>query len=98
MNKSVKKDISSSNSKNNETPVIIRREVIISEEERAREKEKDKKDDKKSVGFVERNNKKDYNIVYRNKQTKPLTVSELFGIKSNIEKKEEIKEVEKRKK
>ena len=96
VNKSVKKDISSSNSKNNETPVIIRREVIISEEERAREKEKDKKDDKKSVGFVERNNKKDYNIVYRNKQTKPLTVSELFGIKSNIEKKEEIKEVEKK--
>ena len=96
VNKSVKKDISSSNSKNNETPVIIRREVIISEEERAREKEKDKKDDKKSVGFVERNNKKDYNIVYRNKQTKPLTVSELFGIKSNVEKKEEIKEVEKK--
>ena len=96
VNKSVKKDISSSNSKNNETPVIIRREVIISEEERTREKEKDKKDDKKSVGFVERNNKKDYNIVYRNKQTKPLTVSELFGIKSNVEKKEEIKEVEKK--
>ena len=96
VNKSVKKDVSSSNSKNNETPVIIRREVIISEEERNREKEKNKKDDKKSVGFVERNNKKDYNIVYRNKQTKPLTVSELFGIKSNVEKKEEIKEVEKK--
>ena len=67
----------------NETPVIIRREVIISEEEIAKREEEEKKkkieEHKKQVGFVERNTKKDFNIVYRNKPTKPLTVSELFG-------------------
>ena len=93
--KSAKKDntSSNSNSKKNETPVIIRREVIISEEERNKEIEKAEKDNqRKGVGFVERNNKKDYNIVYRNKQTKPLTVSELFGLKTKEEKKEEKRE------
>ena len=35
--------------------------------------------------------KKDYNIVYRNKPTKPMTVDELFGIKKEP-KKEEKKE------
>ena len=84
-----------SNSKKNETPVIIRREVIISENEendRQSKKEKQNKEDR-NVGFVERNNKKDYNIVYRNKQTKPLTVSELFGLKPKEEKKEVKQEV-----
>ena len=93
--KSAKKEntSSNSNSKKNETPVIIRREVIISEEERNKEIEKAEKDNqRKGVGFVERNNKKDYNIVYRNKQTKPLTVSELFGLKTKEEKKEEKRE------
>lgn len=84
---------SNSNSKKNETPVIIRREVIISEEEKntniAREEKEEKK---KDIGFVERNNKKDYNIVYRNKQTKPLTVSELFGLKTKEEFKNDKKE------
>ena len=72
-------------------PVIIRREVIISDEEIAKREEEEKKkkmeEHKKQVGFVERNANKDYNIVYRNKPTKPLTVSELFGLKSD--KKEE---------
>ncbi len=72
-------------------PVIIRREVIISDEEIAKREEEEKKkrieEHKKQVGFVERNTNKDYNIVYRNKPTKPLTVSELFGLKSD--KKEE---------
>ena len=74
-----------------ETPVIIRREVIISDEELAKKEEQEKKrrqeEKNKQVGFVERNTNKDYNIVYRNKPTKPLTVSELFGLKT--EKKEE---------
>ena len=93
--KSSKKENTSSisNSKKNETPVIIRREVIISEEERNKEADNAKKENqRKGVGFVERNNKKDYNIVYRNKQTKPLTVSELFGLKANEEQKEEKRE------
>ena len=77
-----------------ETPVIIRREVIISEEERKNDdNQKRNENSKKGVGFVERNNSKDYNIVYRNKQTKPMTVNELFGIKPKEEKKVEEKPV-----
>ena len=77
-----------------ESPVIIRRQVIISDEEikKREEEEKKKKQEKQKnngVGFVERNRNKDFNIVYRNKPTKPMTVSELFGLKSN--KKEEPK-------
>ena len=70
-----------------EAPVIIRREVIISEEGKTDDRQKKNENNKKGVGFVERNNSKDYNIVYRNKQTKPMTVNELFGIKSKEEKK-----------
>ena len=71
-----------------ETPVIIRREVIISEEERKNDdNQKMSENSKKGIGFVERNNSKDYNIVYRNKQNKPMTVNELFGIKPKEEKK-----------
>ena len=72
------------------TPVIIRREVIVSEEEKKEQKEE--KGRRQDVGFVERNRNKDYNIVYRNKPSKPLTVDELFGIKK--EKKEEPKKEE----
>ncbi len=91
--KSDNTDIKKKNEKPS-SPVIIRREVIISEEEAARIKEEEEKkrreEHKKQVGFVERNTNKDYNIVYRNKPTKPLTVSELFGLKK--ETKEEPKE------
>ena len=94
--KTSKKETTSSNAKKSETPVIIRREVIISEEEEIEKENKKKQEQKqKDVGFVERSNKKDYNIVYRNKQTKPLTVSELFGLKPKEEKKEEPKQEEK---
>ena len=75
--------------KKTETPVIIRREVIINDSDEKKEQEKRKQEQKrKEVGFVERNNS-NYNIVYRNKPQKPLTVNELFGIKDN--KKEEVK-------
>ena len=66
--------------KKENTPVIIRREVILSEDN-STEKEEKKKESKANIGFVERNKNKNYNIVYRNKQQKPLTVNELFGIK-----------------
>ena len=69
--------------KKNEEPVIIRRAVIIDNgEEERREEEKRRKEQnrKKDVGFIENRRNKDYNIVYRDKPTKPLTVSELFGI------------------
>ena len=77
-------------------PVIIRREVIISDEEinkkEEAEKEKKQKEREKQLGFVERNKNKDFNIVYRNKQTKPLTVEELFGIKKKEEPKPKVEE------
>ena len=85
--KETKKEANSN--KKEATPVIIRREVIIAEEEEkaAVSHQKRVEENKKDVGFVERNGNKDFNIVYRNKQTKPLTVNELFGIKSKDEKK-----------
>ena len=78
-----------------EGPVIIRRHVIISDEEIKRQEEEEKKKKKEKnnqIGFVERNRNRDYNIVYRNKPTKPMTVSELFGLKDakKEEKQEEI--------
>lgn len=76
--------------KKGSTPVIIRREVIISDDEdKKREDEKRKENSRKDVGFVERKSNQDYNIVYRNKPQKPLTVSELFGLSKKEEKKEE---------
>ena len=84
--------------KEEKAPVIIRREVIISEEEE-KEKEKEKKQEKKnSVGFVERKQNKDYNIVYRNRPNKPMTVSELFGLGKPEPKKEEKEEKQENKK
>ena len=69
--------------KNNSTPVIIRREVIISDEELAKKetekKTKSEASNRKDVGFVERKKNQEYNIVYRDKPTKPMTASELFG-------------------
>ncbi len=80
-----------------ETPVIIRREVIIAQDESEKAKEVVKKEEKRNnnIGFVERKTNKDYNIVYRNKPNKPMTVSELFGLKKEEPKKEEIKKEEK---
>ncbi len=77
-------------------PVIIRREVIINdEEEKEKERVQRQKEQKsKQVGFVERNKNADYNIVYRNKPTKPMTVSELFGIGKKEEPKKEEKKQE----
>ena len=83
--------------KANSTPVIIRREVIISDEEIARrEQEKKEREQKarKDIGFVERNKNKEYNIVYRNKPTKPMTASELFGFPSKSKKEEPKKKEE----
>ena len=75
-----------------DSPVIIRREVIISEEEtKHKELEQKKKEEqarKNEVGFIHQNRNKDYNIVYRNKPAKPLTMNELFGIVKKEEKKE----------
>ena len=71
-------------------PVIMRRTVIINDEEEKQE-EKKVQTKKADVGFVDKNRKKDYNIVYRNKQSKPMSVAELFGIPDK-KKKEETKQ------
>ena len=77
--------------KTSETPVIIRREVIINDNKNKESVKKPENNQKENVGFINQNRNKDYNIVYRNKQTKPLTMNELFGIGKKEEKpKEEI--------
>ena len=62
-----------------DNPVIIRREVIIQDEPKKEERKVEKKEDNKNP-FVQRNQNRDFNIVYRNKPEKPMTVSELFGL------------------
>ena len=91
-NITTKKEDKKVNTEKNDTPVIIRREVIITDENK-QIKEDNKKEERKNtnVGFVERRKNKDFNIVYRNKPSKPMTVDELFGIKKE-EKKEDKKE------
>ena len=67
--------------KEEKAPVIIRREVIISNEENNKKTEEKRKENKNNnIGFVERKQNKDFNIVYRNKPNKPKTVNELFGL------------------
>ncbi len=79
-----KSAINKSSKDQKDSPVIIRREVIIEEDNK---KEAVKKEEKKPNRnpFVQRNDKKDFNIVYRNKPEKPLTVSELFGLNKKKE-------------
>ena len=79
--------------KKDATPVIIRREVILADEDK--QEKKQEKTERKDVGFVERKNNKDFNIVYRKQQVKPMTVSELFGLKPNKKEEKAPKVVEK---
>ena len=100
--KYVKKDIQKDSKKMNdkkekakiskEEPVIIRREVVVKQDE---EKASKKAVDSSKNTTKAKNNNKDYNIVYREKSDKPLTVSELFGLgnakkESNEKSKKEI--------
>lgn len=93
--KSVAENKKEKTKKSAEEPVIIRREVIINEEEtKNKELDKKKKEEqarKNDVGFIHENRNKDYNIVYRNKPAKPLTMNELFGIGKKQEKTVETK-------
>ena len=77
-----------------QTPVIIRREVIRTDIEEKEEKKEKHEVNRNDVGFVERRKNQDYNIVYRKQPVKPMTVSELFGLKTpqKEEKKEEVVE------
>lgn len=97
--KGVSKTKSMENKKEkNDGPVIIRRAVIINDEEEKKEEERRKKEQsrKKDVGFIENKRNKDYNIVYRDKPTKPLTVSELLGIGKKKEPEEKVQEAPKK--
>ena len=88
----VKKDSKKLADSKGATPVIIRREVIV-EDTTKKSAIPEKKEERKSNndGFVERKNK-EFNIVYRKQQVKPMTVSELFGLKPN-KKEEKVPEV-----
>ncbi len=71
-----------------EQPVIIRREVIINDQEEKKTESKKEEHKKGDIGFVQNNRNKDYNIVYREKTKKPMSVAEFFGISKKEEKKE----------
>ena len=87
----VKKEIVS------DQPVIMRRTVIINDEDEKKNEQK-AKTRKNDVGFIEKNRKKDYNIVYRNKQSKPMSVAELFGIQKKEKEEPKVEEVKKEEK
>ena len=81
--------------KEEKAPVIIRREVIITDEENNKKHEEKKQETRNNnIGFVERKQNKDFNLVYRNKPNKPKTVNELFGLNKEQPKKEEVKKEE----
>lgn len=72
-----------------EEPVIIRTAVIRDDKQ-----EVVKNNVNQEVGKIQKNTQKDYNIVYREKNDKPLTFDELFGKKvldKKIKEKTEIK-------
>lgn len=88
------KKVNTKEIKEKNSPVIIRREVILNNDDEKKETEK-KEQKRKDVGFVERRNN-EFNIVYRNKTAKPLTVNELFGIGKKEEKSPEPEKKEKK--
>ncbi len=86
------KQQSTTQKKEEKAPVIIRREVIITDEDNEKKHEEKKKETRNNnIGFVERKQNKDFNLVYRNKPNKPKTVNELFGLNKEEPKKEEPK-------
>ena len=89
--KDVKKDNNTKKDKSNidKGHVIIRREVIIADEEEEKKENKKEETKVRNDNFTQEHRNKNFNIVYRNKTTRPLTASELFGLKEN--KKEEVK-------
>ena len=91
-----KKTNSQEKKQEEQSPVIIRRAVIIEDEEEKKKDASNTTSIKKDVGKVVERKNRDYNIVYRNKPTKPMTASELFGLnkKKKEEKPDEVKKIE----
>ena len=79
--------------KKEESEPVIRRKVIVSDDENEKKNEEERKQQARNsnIGFVERRQNNNYNIVYRNKPNKPKTVNELFGLNKPEPKKEEVK-------
>ena len=77
-----------------EEPFIIRREVILKDEKQKSQVNQESKtrDTRSDLGKVQKKSgSQDYNIVYRDRKEKPLSVSELFGLKPKQEEKREEK-------
>ena len=95
MNKSSKEN--KKEVKNNEVKttgqVIIRREVIVENDAENNKASNKSKNTREGIGFNQ-NRKKDYNIVYRERPSKPMTVSEWYGIKTKNKTKKEVKKEE----
>ncbi len=83
-----------------EKPFIIRREVILKDDKKKKQVQTDntRKDNRSDLGKVQKKSaNQEYNIVYRDRKEKPLSVSELFGLQPKKEEKEEkVEEQEKR--
>ena len=82
-----------------EEPFIIRREVILKDDKKKgrMQSESQKSDTRSDLGKVQKKSgSQDYNIVYRDRREKPLSVSELFGLQPKKEEKK--KKVEKEEK
>lgn len=80
-----------------EEPFIIRREVILKDDKTKKsiQTETGKKDTRSDLGKVQKKSaSQDYNIVYRERREKPLSVSELFGLQPKVEKEEKPKKQE----
>ena len=75
-----KKKFMENKKEKNQEPVIIRRAVIITDDEEKVDKKQKNSNVNRETFSTQKPKNKDYNIVYRDKPTKPLTVSELFGI------------------
>ena len=89
----LKKKFMENKKERNEEPVIIRRAVIINDDEEKQEKKAKEANTRRESAFsTQKPKNKEYNIVYRDKPTKPLTVSELFGIPKK-EKKQDTQKV-----
>ena len=69
--------------KQGEEPFIIRREVILKDDKSKKQSQTGSqgRDSRSDLGKVQKKSaNQDYNIVYREKREKPLSVSELFGL------------------
>lgn len=78
-------------------PFIIRREVILKDDKSKKpaQTEVQKKDTRSDLGKVQKkSSSQDYNIVYRERKDKPLSVSELFGLQPKPSKEEKVEKQE----